>query len=244
MEGNSTVTCLYSGFWSETPRCSSFPGSSSTNPLLFVLPILVIPLCLWVVLCLFVWFQKGKSGYVYYRHKEYDAFVCYDIADAGYAHKTIIDEMEKKSDVPFKLCIHKRDFKPSYTIKWNIWNAIKTSNSAIIVMSQSYVDSMWSRDEFEGCYVENLEDPAFRLFVIMMQPVDTLQSMNEYMDSFFASKTFLEKDDPKVFERIAQYLNWVKLPKSNHGKEGVKTKEGNYRNVPTTEILEMFLTSL
>ena len=77
MEGNSTVTCMFSGFWSETPRCSSVPDSSSTNPLLFVLPILIIPLCLWVVLCLFVWSRKGKSGYIYYRHKEYDAFVCY-----------------------------------------------------------------------------------------------------------------------------------------------------------------------
>ena len=64
------------------------------------------------------------------------------------------------------------------------------------------------------------------------------------MKSFFASKTYLEKDDPKVFERIAEYLNWVKLPKSDVGKENGKTKEGNYRNMPTTEILEMFLTSL
>ena len=241
MEGNSTVTCLYSGFWSETPRCSSV---SSTNPLIFVLPLLILPLCLWMILYMLAWYRKRKSTYPFTRSKVFDAFVCYDVADADFAHTTIIDEFEKKGEPPFKLCIHKRDFKPSYTIKWNIWNAIKTSNSAIIVMSQSYVDSMWCRDEFEGCYVENLEDPAFRLFVIMMQPVDTLENMNEYMKSFFASKTYLEKDDPKVFERIAQYLNWVKLPKSNHGKECVKTKEGNYRNVPTTEILEMFLTSL
>ena len=138
----------------------------------------------------------------------------------------------------------KRDFKPSYTIKWNIWNAIKNSNSAIIVMSHSYVDSMWCRDEFEGCYVENLEDPSFRIFVIMMQQVDTLKNTDEYMKSFLASKTYLEKDDSKVFERIAEYLNWVKLPKSNDGKKCVRTKEVNDRKVPTTDIVEMFLTSM
>ena len=191
-----------------------------------------------------IWSRKGKSRYVYSRNKEYDTFVCYDIADAEYAHETIIDELEVKSNPPFKLCVHKRDFKPSYTIKWNIWNAIKNSNSAIIVMSQSYVDSMWCRDEFEGCYVENLEDPAFRIFVIMMQPVDTLKNMDEYMKSFFVSKTYLEKDDPKVFERIAEYLNLVKLTKNNDGKESIKTKEANYRKVPTTEIVETFLTSI
>ena len=71
-------------------------------------------------------------------------------------------------------------------------------------MSQNYVDSIWCKDELEGCYVENLEDPAFRLFVIVMQPVKSLQNTDEYMKSFFASKMYLEKGDPKIFERIAQ----------------------------------------
>ena len=176
------------------------------------------------------------------RDKEYDAFVCYDITDAEYAHQIIIDELEENCDPPFKLCIHKRDFKPSYTIKWNIWNAIKNSNSAIIVMSQSYVDSMWCRDEFEGCYVENLEDPAFRLFVIIMQPVDTLINTDEYMKSFFASKTYLEKDDPNVFERIAQYLYKVKQPQKN-GIE-FRVSDVNNGNNDKEETLEIMLSSV
>ena len=155
----------------------------------------------------------------------------------------IINELEVKSNPKFKLCIHKWDFKPSSAIKWNIWNAIKNSNSAIIVMSQSYVDSMWCRDEFEGCYVEKLEDPAFKLFVIMMQPEETLNNSDEYMKSFFASKTYLQKDDPKVFERIAHYLNLVKLPKNKNGKDCDITKEVDDRKVPTTE-MKMFLTSV
>ena len=159
------------------------------------------------------------------RIKEFDAFVCCDEADADFTHTGIISELEEKSDPPLKLIIHQRDFKPSYTIKWNIWNAIKTNNSAIVVMSQAYVDSLWCKDEFEGCYVENLEDPAFRLFVIMMQSVDTLENTNEYMKSFFASKTYLEKDDPKLFEKIAQYLSWVKQPKFSDNN--VDNKVGN-----------------
>ena len=240
MEGNSTVTCLSSGLWSEAPVCSSVQNLL-TNPLLFVLPTLTVLLCLLILLYLIVWYQRRKSTYPDTRSKVFDAFVCYDIADADYAHKTIIEELEAKSDPPFKLCIHKRDFKPSYTIKWNIWHAIKNSNSAIIVMSQNYVDSMWCRDEFEGCYVENLEDSAFRLFVILMQPVETLTNTDEYMKSFFASKTYLEKNDPKVFQRIAQYLNWVKLPKSNDGKTKDR-KSAKYRiigNVPNQCIIRL-----
>ena len=106
IEGNRTIICLYSGFWSETPRCTSV---SPTDPLLFVLPILIIPFCLWMILYMLTWYRKRKSTYTFTRSKVFDVFVCYDMADADFAHTTIIDELEKKSDPPLKLCIHKRD---------------------------------------------------------------------------------------------------------------------------------------
>ena len=104
------------------------------------------------------------------------------------------------------------------------------------------MDSIWCRDEFEGCYVENLEDPAFRLFVIMMQPVDSLKNTDEYMKSFFASKTYLEKDDPKVFERIAEYLYKVKQPQKNG--VGLRESDVNIGNNNEKETLEIMLSSV
>ena len=38
MEGNSTVTCLYSGEWSETPKCET-KNESNLNPLSIVIPL-------------------------------------------------------------------------------------------------------------------------------------------------------------------------------------------------------------
>ena len=96
---------------------------------------------------------------------------------------------------------------------WNINNAIKNSNSAIIVLSQDYVDSLWCKEEFEQCYLEHMKDPAFKLFVIMTQPADTLENTSLYMDSFFDHKTYLEITDVKLFRKISDYLSWVKEPK-------------------------------
>ena len=100
----------------------------------------------------------------------------------------------------------RRDFKAGWDIKWNIINAIRNSNSAIIIMSQDYINSLWCVEEFEDCYMENMKDPAFKLFVVLMQPADTLNITNEYMNSFLTKKTYLERDDPKLFKRIAEYL--------------------------------------
>ena len=46
-----------------------------------------------------------------------------------------------------------------------------------------------------------------------MQPADSLNVKNEYINSFFTKKTYLEKEDPKLFKKIAEYLTWVKQPK-------------------------------
>ena len=103
-------------------------------------------------------------------------------------------------------------------IKENIIEAIRNSNSAIIVLSQGFVDSIWCKEEFADCYIENMKDPAFRLFVILMEPVDNLENISEYMKSFFEKKTYLLRNDPQLFQKIREYLEWVK-----------KTKDANKR---------------
>ena len=124
-------------------------------------------------------------------------------------------ELEEKCDPPFKLCLHRRDFRAAWDIMWNIRNAIQNSNSAVIVMSQDYVDSLWCKEEFEQCYIEHMKDHAFKLFVILMKPVEELEETSEYMKSFFASKVYLERNDPKLFKKISNYLTEVKKPKDN-----------------------------
>ena len=144
------------------------------------------------------------------RNREYDAFVCYSYEgkDPDFAENIIPQELEE--DCRFKLCIHRRNFVAGWDIKWNIMNAIRNSNSAIIIMSQDYVNSLWCVEEFEDCYMENMKDPAFKLFVILMQPVDTLTIKNEYIKSFLTKKAYLKKDDRRLFKKIANYMTLVK----------------------------------
>ena len=108
----------------------------------------------------------------YFRNKTYDAFVsyCYEGNDWKFAENTICCALEEQFEPPFQLCIHRRNFLAAWDIMWNINNAIKNSNTAIVVMSQDYLNSSWCKEEFEQCYFENMIDPAFKVFVIMMQP--------------------------------------------------------------------------
>ena len=105
--------------------------------------------------------------------------------------------------------------------------AIENSNSAILVMSQGFVDSMWCQQEFQYCHIEHMKDPAFRLFVIIMEPMESLQNLTECMKQYFVQETYLKKDDENLFKRIATYLTLVKKPKDDeYAPEGIGVNPG------------------
>ena len=74
-------------------------------------------------------------------------------------------------------------------------------------MSQAFVNSIWCKEEFEQCYIENMNDPTLQLFAITIQPTDTLENLTESMKTFFAQRTYLEKDDANMILKITEYLN-------------------------------------
>ena len=136
-----------------------------------------------------LFFRRKKPILLCSRKREFDAFVLYHFdSDDEFVVDQLLPELEENRG--FKLCIHSRNFTPGRDIKDNIEEAIEESNSAIIVMSQGFVDSMRCKEEFTHSYIENMKDPTFNLFVIMMQPEDSSVNVSNYMKTFFANKTY------------------------------------------------------
>ena len=205
MEGSNTVICLYSGQWSERPRCVP------TDMFLFrtVVPAVVglVVAGKFIVICVvFNWKRKRRNA-MRSRGREFDAFVSFNFdGENDFVMERILPEMEENHSPPVKLCLHSRDFTPGIKITENMMNAIRNSNSAIIVMSQNFVNSPLCREEFELCIRENESDPAFKIFVIMMEPHKSLTGTTDNMDKLFSQRTYLEVEDPHLCGKIAEHL--------------------------------------
>ena len=224
MIGNSSITCLYSGQWSNPP--STCRRHNHLHPLVVVLSVLLIPFMALIIGNIMIK-VKYKTTHVLTRDREFDSFVCYKFdTDNNYVLNVIMTGLEEICEPPLKLCVYERDFLPGLFIEDNIKGAIAKSNSAIIVMSQAFIDSVWCQKEFAHCYLENMKDPAFKIFMIMMQPVDCLDNLSEPMQNFIDSKIYLSKYDPRLFQKIVSYLHWVKLPKDKKTKEPPNFKAG------------------
>ena len=74
-------------------------------------------------------------------------------------------------------------------------------------MPQAFIDSDWCQGEFVHCNQENMNDPAFQIFMIMIQPAEYLDKMSEKMQRFMKSRTYLSKYGPKLFPKIVSYLH-------------------------------------
>ena len=213
--GNSTVICLYNGSWSDPPVCKN--KQSRTDLMIILLPTgFLLTWCI-IVVVLVIYIHRGRRRIVFRniivfrRQRQFDAYLCYAFDhDDDFVMNTILQELEDNQDPPFKLFIHTRDFNPGLRIFDNIQTAINNSNTAIMIISQAFVNSIWCKEEFERCYIENMRDPAFQLFIIMMQPVGTLQNLTENMKNFFAQRTYIQRDDPDLIKKIAYSLAEVK----------------------------------
>ena len=69
-----------------------------------------------------------------------------------------------------------------------------------------------------------MKDAASSLFVIMMQPADTLTNISPYMKSFFANKTYLQVNDPELFTKLATHLTSTRQAEEKDANDGSNDK--------------------
>ena len=139
------------------------------------------------------------------RNRDYVAFVLYNFdTEHDFVVNSLRPELEEKRNLKF--FIHTRDFQIGQRIDANIERAIQSSNNALILMSAGFTKSKWCADEFDHCYYEHVEDPAFKLFVIMMDPVGNLTELEPNMKKTLKEVTYLELEDPEIFPKLYKQL--------------------------------------
>ena len=155
LKGNPVSTCTYSGMWTQGTFCETLADNSLVSLQACVFSLLFSVLIMYV--CKIIIKMRWRDQYfdihpTQKRNKENDAFVSFH-SDNGPDYKFVKfflqPKLEQETNPPFKLTIHLRDFRADTLIYVNIRNAVVNSNSAIILMSQAYIDSRWCREEFE-----------------------------------------------------------------------------------------------
>ncbi len=228
LDGNGTVTCEYTGKWSEIPKCIIKNNFKNLIIICSVFGAFILIIIVGIVLC---WkYRHELSALLYVKYgikfiqekeekREYDAYITYSQHDFGFVKNKLIDPLE---ELQFKICIPDRDFGPGDFRSQNIVKGVQASKRTIIVLSQNFIDSGWCQFEFAQAHLKMMEDESFRLLLIMIEEPKTLQNTPKLIKYYINSRTYLLKDDKFFWEKLLYQMPKVKKIAENiHGVEHV-----------------------
>uniref|UniRef100_T1JAY7 TIR domain-containing protein n=1 Tax=Strigamia maritima TaxID=126957 RepID=T1JAY7_STRMM len=84
----------------------------------------------------------------------------------------------------YKLCLHNRDWRAGEFITDQIVRSVESSRRTIIVLTDNYLKSEWSRLEFDIAYQQGLKDHMRRLIVVVPNEVPDLSKIDQEFKTF------------------------------------------------------------
>ena len=138
------------------------------------------------------------------KEKPYDAFISYSQADSEYVETSLLPGLEQPEDPgdKFKCLIHTRDWNVGEMIPDQIIHSVESSRRTIIVLSKSYIDSMWTKLEFRAAHKQALQDRTRRVILIVIGSLPDLDSLDDDLRRYIKTNTYLDSRDPWFRQKL------------------------------------------
>ncbi|XP_071118241.1 toll-like receptor 1 [Haliotis cracherodii] len=168
--------------------------------------------------------------------KEFDAFISYKSSpeDETFVYRTLYPELEKQRGS--KLCLHQRDFVPGETIANNILWAIEKSRRTILVLSPKYMESDFTRFEYQVAHNEMLKQ-KHKVIPLLLEDISEQNHLTDRtLTSILKSITYIEwprngeENKLKTFWRRLELSMPKRNPESfNLERSGEKSEKGFFK---------------
>uniref|UniRef100_T1IHT5 TIR domain-containing protein n=1 Tax=Strigamia maritima TaxID=126957 RepID=T1IHT5_STRMM len=133
--------------------------------------------------------------------KEFDAFVSYSGEDSDWVKEFLVAGLE--SGYPkYTLCLHGRDWIGGVLITDQIIKSVHLSRRTIIVLTNNFLASNWSRFEFDIAYQQAMNDQVRRLIVVIPDQVPDLSTTDKEFSTFISLTTYLEASKPYFWRKL------------------------------------------
>lgn len=138
-------------------------------------------------------------------------FISFAHEDETFVVDELLPRLETGSTV-FKTCIHLRDWTPGIMIPNQIVISVERSRRTLIVLSKSYIKSVWGMMEFHVANVSAMAERRSRVIVILLEDLSENDVLDPELRLYMRTNTYLCWNDPWFWNKL-QYALPQKLEK-------------------------------
>ncbi|XP_046673233.1 LOW QUALITY PROTEIN: protein toll-like [Homalodisca vitripennis] len=134
--------------------------------------------------------------------KRYDAFISYAKEDEPFVVEHLIPELEENGETKFKLCVHFRDWKGGDSIPSQILSSVQNSRRTIVVLSPSFLKSVWGIVEFRTAHSEALKTGTSKVIVILKEEVGAITELEDELKAYLQMNTYVKWGSPWFWQQL------------------------------------------